>query len=284
MYGLSREAVVWFASYLQGRVQYTKVNGQIWGKREIKCGVPQGSILGPMLFLVYVNDLYRYLGECKTSLYADDTAVYCLSESFVDIVLSLRIEASNIVQWLRANKLTLNVSKTKFMVFGTKHKLENVADIPLHADGEVIERVHSFKYLGVILDETLSFEEHIDTLYRKTCSKMGAIKKVTTCVNQETALMLYRSLMLQHLDYLDIVYMVATKEVLQKLQLIQNVACRVILRADNRDNVQDMHKQLGLLDLATRREMHLSFTCHKVVYSEGCSSLKKFFEPLNVIG
>ena len=180
--------------------------------------------------------------------------------------------------------MTLNISKTKFMVFGMKQKLKNVADIPLHADGEVIERVHSFKYLGVILDETLSFEEHIDTLYRKTCSKMGAVKKARTCINQDTALMLYKSLVLPHLDCLDIAYMVATKEVLRKLQLIQNVACRVILKANNRDNVRTMHEQLGLLDLATRREMHLSFTCHKVVYSEGCSSLNTFFVPLSVGG
>ena len=284
MYGLSNEAVEWFASYLRGRMQYTKVNGKLSGKREIRCGVPQGSILGPMLFLVYVNDLSRYLGECKTSLYADDTTVYCSSHSYVDIVLALRIEASNIIQWLRANKLTLNVSKTKFMVFGTRQKLKNVADIPLHADGEVIERVQHFKYLGVILDETLSFEEHIDTLYRKTCSKMGAIKKARTCINQDTALMLYKSLVLPHLDYLDIVYMVATKETLHKLQLIQNVACRIILKAGNRDSVHDMHKELGLLDLDTRREMNLSFTCHKVVYNEGCSSLSKFFVPLSVGG
>ncbi len=180
----------WFASYLQGRTQYTKVNGKISANRTIKCGVPQGSILGLMLFLAYVNDLSRYLGDCRTSLYADDTAVYCSSNSYVEIILSLRIEASNIIQWLRANKLTLNVSKTKFMVFGTKQCLRGTEEMPLYADDEIIERVHSFKYLGVTLDESLTFEIHVDNLYKKTCSKLGAIKKARLCVNQETALML----------------------------------------------------------------------------------------------
>ena len=176
------------------------------------------------------------------------------------------------------------VSKTKFMVFGTKQKLKRVTDLSLHADGEIIERVHSFKYLGVTLDESLTFEEHIDILYRKSCSKMGAIKKARMCVNQETALMLYRSLILPHIDYLDTAYMVATKDCLRKLQLLQNVACHVILKAGNRDSVSEMHRQLGLLELESRRKMHLSFTCHKIVAAEGANSMSKFFIPLNVGG
>ena len=106
----------------------------------------------------------------------------------------MRIEASNIIQWLRVNKLTLNVSKTKFMVFGTRQKLKGVQELPLYADGEVIEWMHTFKYLGVYLDEGLTSENHVDHLYRKTCSKLGAIKKARTCVNEQRALMLYRSL------------------------------------------------------------------------------------------
>ncbi len=278
-YGIGDRAVSWFASYLKGRVQYTKVNGCLSKGRLIRCGVPQGSILGPMLFLLYVNDLAEYLGGCKTSLFADDTTVYCSSNSLVEIVLSLRLEASNIIQWLRANRLTLNVTKTKFMVLGTRQKLRGIEDISLQVDGETIEQVHHFKYLGLMLDDTLNFEEHIDILYRKTCAKLGAIKKARACVNQQTALTLYRSIVLPHIDYVDVAYMVATKESLKKLQLVQNVACRVILRADNRDSTSEMHKELGLLDLETRRNMHLSFTSHKVIYSNGKNSLSKLYKP-----
>ena len=113
---------------------------------------------------------------------------------------------------------------------------------------------------------------------------MGAIKKARKCVNQETVLHLYKSLVLPHLDYIDVAYMIATKETLRKLQLIQNVACRVILKADNRDSVHGMHKQLGLLELDDRREMHLSFTCHKVVHSQGKSSFSKFLVVVEIIG
>ena len=120
MYGLNDDFVNWFKSYLQNRTQKTKVNGYLSGNRIMTHGVPQGSILGPLLFIIYINDLNSYLTKTKTSLYADDTAIYCSSSSIIDIVLSLRIDLTSVNEWLRANKLTLNVSKTKYMFMGSK--------------------------------------------------------------------------------------------------------------------------------------------------------------------
>ncbi len=85
MYGIGDQAIKWFASYLTGRKQVTKVNGQTSSERVIKCWVPQGSILGPLLSFVYINDLNKYLGDCSVNLYADDMAVYCASNSYVNI-------------------------------------------------------------------------------------------------------------------------------------------------------------------------------------------------------
>ena len=99
-------------------------------------------------------------------------------------------------------------------------------------------------------------------------------------MSESGGLNLYRSSILPHPDYVDSAYMVATVEKLRKLQLIQSVSCRVILKAENRNNVKEMHTTLVLLDLETRRNMHFSFTCHKVVVSTGKSSPSKFFKPL----
>ena len=87
----------------------------------MKCGVPQGSILGPLLFIIYINDLKGYLNECKVSLYADDTAMYAASSSYIDMILSLRIDMAVVSEWLKLNKLTLNVNKTKLMISCSKH-------------------------------------------------------------------------------------------------------------------------------------------------------------------
>ena len=129
--------------------------------------VPQGSILGPMLFSLYINDLPNYLDATSVSLYADDTALYYGSKSYLDIILTLRIELETINQWLFPNKLTLNVRKTKFMVCGSKNKLKLVYDTPLHMNNEIIEQVKTFKYLGLISDPELNFETHISYTYKK---------------------------------------------------------------------------------------------------------------------
>ena len=103
-------------------------------------GVPQGSILGPLLFIIYINDLSKYLTETNTSLYADDTAIYCSGTSFVDIVLSLRIDLDSVNEWLQANKLTLNLSRTKYIFIGTKALMNKAAHLTLSIAGENIER------------------------------------------------------------------------------------------------------------------------------------------------
>ena len=135
-------------------------------------GVPQGSILGPLLFIIYINDLSTYLSETRTSLYADDTAIYCSSSSVVDIALSLRIDLCTVTEWLRANKLTLNTTKTKYMFIGSKALVNKVAEQNICMAGAQLERVQVFKYLGLWLDENVTFDHHVSKMYNKVCQKL----------------------------------------------------------------------------------------------------------------
>ena len=105
------------------------------------CGVPQGSILGPLLFIIYINDLLNYLQEARVSLYADDTAMYYASDDYEDVILSLRIELSMVNEWLRANKLTLNVGKTKYSMFATAALQTEVTNDGLTINREPLEKV-----------------------------------------------------------------------------------------------------------------------------------------------
>ena len=113
----------WFRNYLRDRKQKIKVNGRLSEHRMVKCGVPQGSILGPLLFIIYINDLGKYLNECCINLYADDTALYTGANSHIELLLNLRLELSIVSEWLKANRLTLNTKKTKFVIFGSRQKL-----------------------------------------------------------------------------------------------------------------------------------------------------------------
>ena len=199
-------------------------------------------------------------------------------------MLSLRLDLEAVRQWLFANRLTLNTAKTKYMLFRTRQKLSKIANSTLRIGAEEIERVPVFKYLGCWLDEVLNFEYHTDKVYSKSCSKVGVIRKVRHCLTQKLALTLYKSLVLPHIDYCDVVYMSATKESLNKLQLVQNKGCRAILGAAARDHIDEMHRDLRLLKLEDRRNLHLGLLCHKNVYPEGEQGLEKYFVKANNIG
>ena len=282
-YGLSNRSVLWFGDYLTGGMQATKINNIRSTLLPIKCGVPQGSILGPLLFILYINDLQTYLGGSRISLYADDTALYIVSDSAIELLLTLREELSIVEQWLFANKLTLNANKTKLMLFGKKRKLDTIGQFDITIGGEKIERVEYFKYLGIYLDQYMNFEKHIDWLYSKASMKIGAISKIRRNLDQGTALMLYKSMVLPHFDYCDVVYCCSTKANLNRLQMLQNNACRTILLAPFDTHISDMHQDLSLLTLQNRRDLHMCVSCHKSIYFDGKSCLSGFYVPVTAV-
>ena len=148
-------------------------------------------------------------------------------------------------------------------------------------NNEILERVGTFKYLGLMLDSELNFEAHISYTYKKACSKLTMLRKTRICMNQKIACQLYKSLILPQLDYCDVVYMTATKGALKDLQKVQNICCRVILKESNKAHVQDMHNELKLIPLEDRRALHLSQLCHKGIYEEPRHSLSKFFKRIS---
>ena len=219
-----------------------------------------------MMFIMYINDLGSYLSDSKVSLYADDTALYTSSSSQIELVLNLRVELSVIDEWLKANRLTLNTKKTKYVIFGTRNTLEHVPqDLNIKIGSEKIERVKHMKYLGMILDEKLTFDEHVHQTYTKASQKLGILRRSREYLDTTTSLTLYKSLVLPHLDYCDIVYMCTTAQNLNRLQLIQNGACRTILKVPKDTCVDSMHQELALPTLSQRRQFHLSTECYKSV-------------------
>ena len=133
------------------------------------------------------------------------------------------------------------------------------------------------KYLGVILDNFLTFDQHTDYIHGKAVKKLGIVRKAREFLDMGTSVKLYQSLVLPHMDYCDIVYSCTSDANLQKLQKVQDCACRILLRADRRAHVNDMHERLKFLKLNQRRELHLSVECFKQV-SNNASSLNYYFK------
>ena len=172
-YGVSGDQLVFFASYLNNRQQCCNVNGKLSSTKRIRCGVPQGSILGPLLFIIYMNDLPLTVKEADTTMYADDTS---LSKGFktTDELKEQLIPAfCKVCEWLKCNRLSLNALKTEFMIMGTSQKLNNLDIDPsmtpfkLILNNYEIMRVKKTKYLGMIVDDSLTWEDHIDYITLK---------------------------------------------------------------------------------------------------------------------
>ena len=152
IHGVSND---WFKSYLSNRNQYVSINGYESGLAALNCGIPQGSVLGPLLFLLYINDLNQAIKFCKVHHFADDTNLLCLSNSIKKLNKLVNADLKHLVNWLNANKISLNVKKTEMVIFKSKHK-KFEGDLKIKFCGKRPYPTDSVKYLGVKIDTNLS--------------------------------------------------------------------------------------------------------------------------------
>ena len=157
---MSLKAVKWFGNYLSGQTQSVQVDGVSSNSLLIQNGVPQGSILGPILFTIYINDLCQNVKKAKCHFYADDTILYCSVSSLARASEDLQSAFNIIQQNLKKLRLVLNSDKTKMMCFSKSRNTDDACQI-VTLDERVIERVSVYKYLGFFLEESLSFKQHI---------------------------------------------------------------------------------------------------------------------------
>jgi hypothetical protein len=227
--GLDQIATKWFSSYLGGREQIVDVGGTHSEPQNVLCGVPQGSILGPLLFLVYVNDM-RSATKCKLLLYADDSALLASGRDIAEIECVLSRELGAINEWLEENRLSLHLGKTQSILFGSKKRLRKANELHISCNGQIIEPGVEVSYLGVDLDQSLSFSSIINKIVSKSTNKIKFVYRNTKNFDSHTKGMLASALVQCHFDYAcSMWYSSLTGALKKRLQILQNKVIRYIL-------------------------------------------------------
>ena len=169
----------------------------------MSCGVPQGSILGPLLFIVLINDIDLQLKHCEIILYADDAVIYCADKSCENIQSQLKIDIGQTAEWLTVNNLVANLKrkKTECVLFGTHQRTSKSKPLQIKMNKQSIFESQNYKYLGVILDKNLNFNEHLEKTYRKVSSRIKLLSRVRQNINPHTAEIIYKVMILPVMLY-----------------------------------------------------------------------------------
>lgn len=203
------------------------MNRKMSHSNEIRCWVPQGSNLGPILFLLYINDLSKCLESAQTNLFADDIDLACAGSDPSEIKIKLKNDLKNVHNWLKCNKLTLNDTKTEYMIIGSGHRLtkfENISEILLAIGDDDIKRVTRKKSLGFIINDQLKWGMHIDTQCKKISKNIALLGRANSFFPLHTLIKMYNALVFPHMTYFLTVWNERSNSNLNKLSKLQRRA------------------------------------------------------------
>ena len=226
-YGIRGIVLEWFKSYLDKRQQYVAVNGAESSTKLIQYGVPQGSILGPILFIIYINDLPSISNLAKFIMYADDANIIITGTDMDEIYQKFETISTIFVDWVDLNGLTLNLKKTKYMVF---HRQKNLkVDREFKISGKAIDRETEARFLGVIVDDKLTWSKHISTVKTKMARYIGIMYKLKHVLPLKARIQIFQSMVQSHLNYCSLIWGFSAKSNIELLFRNQKKAMRAVM-------------------------------------------------------
>lgn len=273
-YGLRGKINDLIRSYLSNRKQYVSINGIDSEMRIIDCGVPQGSSLGPLLFLIYINDFHFCLKETNSGHFADDTYMLFGSKDLKSIETVMNAELKLVSNWLRLNKLSLNEDKTELIIFRSKqHHMDY--DINIKLNDILLQPKASVKYLGLYLDNHLSWTVHINHLSKKLSRANGILSKLRHNAPRNICTQVYYAIFNSHLTYGCGVWGLTTEKNLKTIEILQKKCMRILTFSDFDSHSNPLFIDLKILkirDLIKLQQLKLAYEyCNGLIPTDLCS-------------
>ena len=281
-YGIRGIVNQWFQSYLSDRTQFVSLLGFKSDILKIKHGVPQGSVLGPLLFLIYLNDLHKAIKYSKVYHFADDTNLLNVSESPSKLQKQLNIDLKLLYKWLLANKISLNCAKTEFIIFHKPGHKPNY-DFRIKMNGHRVRPSDYIKYLGIYLDSTLSGHSHCEILTKKLKRANGMLSKIRHYVPTSELRSIYHAIFSSHMIYGSQVWGQSITTHTEKIFKLQNRALRIIDFADFRADVDPIYAKNSILKLEDQVKLQNCLFVFDFLHKKLPECFDNYFTKLNEI-
>ena len=277
-YGIRGIANKWIGSYLMNRYQYVNINGTNSDYMNVLCGVPQGSILGPILFILYINDMCNVSTLLKPILFADDTNLFYSGKDIKELCSVVSIELDKLCTWFQVNKLSLNTAKTNFMVFTNKS-----CDDTYHVcmNGLLLSRVFVTKFLGVHMDSKLDWNDHINIVRNKIAKNVSVMNRVKHVLTSSALYSLYCTLVMPYLTYCCEVWGNTYKTRIHSLFILQKRAIRICLNTDYKCHTKPLFYQLRSLNVFDTIDFNSLVFMYKAFHNLLPTSLLSYFKKVN---
>ena len=280
-YGIRGPVYDWIKSYLSDRSQYVQYLGCKSGPMQIKCGVPQGSVIGPLLFIIYMNDLPDCLHNAKGILFADDTTLYESSYNINELYISMNHDLAILSDWFQSNKLSLNLKKTNYMLFTKASALSELNH--LKVGNEIIEKKSCVKFLGIHIDEKLTWTDHIKVVRSKLASAIYSINRIKSLIPSRYKRTLYFTLAYPYLAYGIPIWGSAYSTHKRKLIIMQKKIIRIISGSKYNEHTNPLFCDMHILKVDDIYQVEVAKLAFKYNQSMLPDPLKCIFMPNNQV-